>query len=91
MRERSIEEALVKEVSFVGGLCLKFVSPGRRGVPDRVCLFPGGRVVFVELKQRGKAPKPDQKVFLAHLEGLGVEVYVVDDVSQIRGVVDGTV
>ena len=90
MREKLIESALVREVEARGGLCLKFVSPGRRGVPDRICLFPGGRVVFVELKQKGKKPRPDQEALLSSLSALGLDVHVVDEVSQIRRVVDGT-
>lgn len=33
------------------GVCLKWVCPGWLGVPDRICLLPGGTVVFVELKR----------------------------------------
>ena len=57
MLEKSVEQALVNEVRNRGGRCLKWVSPGRRGVPDRICLFPGGVVVFVETKQPGKKIK----------------------------------
>jgi transposase len=42
--ERDIEQALIKSVRKAGGLCLKFVSPGWSGVPDRLCLWPGGKV-----------------------------------------------
>jgi hypothetical protein len=36
MLERTIEAALVRRVKELGGLCEKFVSPGRRSVPDRI-------------------------------------------------------
>lgn len=50
MREREIEAWIRGEVEKLGGLWLKFVSPGNDGVPDRVAIFPDGRTVFVELK-----------------------------------------
>jgi hypothetical protein len=50
MREREIESWIRDEVTKLGGLWLKFVSPGNDGVPDRVAIFPDGRTVFVELK-----------------------------------------
>lgn len=51
--EKDIERALVRMVKNRGGLCLKWVCPGWAGVPDRIVLLPGGRVVFVELKRKG--------------------------------------
>lgn len=49
--ERDIERALVGLVKRHGGLCLKWVCPGWSGVPDRIILLPGGRVLFVEVKR----------------------------------------
>lgn len=40
MREKEIEAKLKKEVEKVGGLALKFISPGVAGVPDRIVLLP---------------------------------------------------
>ena len=50
MKESEVEAMLVRGVQLRGGLCWKFVSPGRAGVPDRIVVLPGGRVIFVELK-----------------------------------------
>ena len=50
MRESEIEKLLVREVMASGGVAYKFTSPGNDGVPDRIVMLPGGRVVFVELK-----------------------------------------
>ena len=54
-REKQLEKYLRLRIEERGGVCLKFVSPGQDGVPDRVVVMPGGRVYFVELKtQAGK-------------------------------------
>lgn len=49
--EKEIEAKLVNLVKNHGGMCLKWVCPGWAGVPDRIVLLPGGRIMFVELKR----------------------------------------
>ena len=53
MREAEIKARVVRGVKEAEGLCYKFVSPGNPGVPDRLILLPGGRILFVELKTPG--------------------------------------
>ena len=86
MREQWIEQKLVKAVKASGGLCLKFVSPGTAGVPDRIVLLPEGRLGFVEVKAPGKVPRPLQAARHAQLRKLGFKVYVLDDPAQIPGI-----
>lgn len=75
--EKDIERDLVKMVKTHGGLCLKWVCPGWSGVPDRIVLLPGGRVVFVELKRpRGRLSQL-QKWWAKKLIGLGFEHWVI--------------
>ena len=57
MRESAIERRLVTEAIKRGGFAPKFVSPGLDGVPDRLLLFPGGKLAFVEVKAPGKEPR----------------------------------
>ena len=88
MSERAVEQKLVSEVKKRGGLCWKFVSPGIVGVPDRILLFKGGVIAFVELKDRGKKPRPIQVKRIEQLKKLGFKVYVIDDKEMIGGVLD---
>ena len=83
MRERDIERKLVSEIKKRGGWCLKLVSPGNSGVPDRLCLFPGGKAIFAEFKAPGKAPRPLQEAQIRKLRNLGFPVFVVDDEKEI--------
>lgn len=78
MRETLVENKLIGSVKKKGGLCWKFVSPGTNGVPDRVCLFPDGRIVFVETKAPGGKPEPIQEYRHQQLRDLGFEVRVID-------------
>ena len=78
MLEKMIEQKLVRAVKKEGGLCLKFVSPGMDGMPDRIILMPGGRIAFVEVKAPGKKPRPLQVCRHEQLRELGFEVFVLD-------------
>lgn len=61
MLEKHIEQRLVTEVKKMGGMALKFVSPGFDGVPDRLILLPKGKLAFIELKAPGKRLRPLQE------------------------------
>jgi len=86
MRESQIERALVKTVESMGGLAMKFVSPGVDGVPDRIVLLPGDHMAFVELKAPGKKLRPLQERRREQMESLGFRVFVVDGVERIAPV-----
>lgn len=80
MLERDVESRFKREVEKYGCRCLKFVSPGCTGVPDRIVLIPGGMVCFVELKAPGKAERPRQEYVQGMLRKMGFTVFSsVDD------------
>ena len=87
MREKTIEEKLVKAVKNMDGLAPKFISPGLDGVPDRLVLLPGGKLAFIELKAPGKELRPLQVRRKRQLEALGFLVYCIDRPEQIGGII----
>lgn len=88
MREKEIEQALVKAVKARGGMCPKFTSPGMDGMPDRLVLLPQGRIGFVEVKAPGKKPRPLQVHRHEELRNLGFQVFVLDRFEQIGEILD---
>jgi hypothetical protein len=86
MRERDIERALVAHVEAAGGECWKWVSPGLKAVPDRLCFFPGGRLLIVETKAPGKEPTPLQWRRIRRLWQLDFQVEVIDDLAAVQAV-----
>lgn len=88
MKESEIERQLAVAVKKMGGMAVKFVSPGLNGVPDRIVLLPGRKMAFVELKAPGKKLRVLQEKRKRQLESLGFPVYVIDGVEQIGGVLD---
>lgn len=81
MRESVIEKALVERVKALGGMCEKFTSPSRRGVPDRIVTLPGGKIVFVELKATGGKLSVLQQRDHARRRALGCSVLVIDSLE----------
>lgn len=88
MRENVIERQLAMAVKKMGGMAVKFVSPGLDGVPDRIVLLPNKKMAFVELKAPGKKLRPLQEKRRRQLEALGFPVYVIGGTEQIGGVLD---
>lgn len=86
--EKRIEGKLRMEAKKRGGLAVKFVSPGFDGMPDRVVMFRGGIMGFVELKAPGKKLRPLQARRKRQLEALGFKVYVADNSAIIGEILD---
>lgn len=82
MLEREIEAWLNRRVKELGGISFKFVSPGNPGVPDRIYIFPEGRVYFVELKTETGRMSRLQKWQRKRLKDLGCRWYLVEGKEQ---------
>ena len=83
MREKVIEQKLVRAVKRACGLAVKFTSPGFDGMPDRLVILPKGRIAFIEVKAPGLKPRQLQVKWHEMLRGLGCRVFVLDDERQI--------
>lgn len=87
MRESDIERWLVRQVRELGGFADKFVSPGNPGVPDRIIVMPGGRVLFVELKTEIGRLSGIQRWQRERYQGMGVDFRVVKGMKAARELV----
>ena len=76
VRESKVEQYLDKQVTGIGGLTRKFVSPGRDGVPDRIVVWHG-HVIFVEVKTTDGALSKNQKREHKRLTDKGAQVKTV--------------
>ena len=79
MTEATLEKYIVARVKKLGGITYKFTSPSRRAVPDRIVIFPGGRIGFIELKAPGKKPSELQQFEMEKIENMGCSVIWADD------------
>lgn len=86
--EKDIERLLVRKIKDNGGMCIKLISDYINGLPDRMCLLPGGRIVFVELKSTGQKPRKIQFYMHGVLRGLGFRVEVIDTLAGVENFIE---
>lgn len=84
MLEKTIERRLVEGVKALGGMCMKFVSPGTQGVPDRIILTATGRVIFAELKSETGRLTKLQKYTIEQMRKRGADVRVVKGMDAVH-------
>lgn len=84
--EKTVEAYLRQKVRDLGGMSIKLKNP--IGIPDRLILMPGGKTMFVELKDKGKKPRGIQLVRHRELRTLGFDVFVIDSKDEVREVFD---
>lgn len=86
--EKSIERYLVETARLHGLPCLKYSNPNMVGYPDRILVLPDAKVIWVELKSRGR--KPDLRQHIRHYEltAMGHQVLVIDNKTDIDKLLD---
>lgn len=82
--EKVVERKLVELVKINGGMCIKLLCDQLIGLPDRMCLFPNHKIVFVELKTTGRKPKRIQLFMHDKLRALGFRVEVIDSIEGVE-------
>jgi len=88
MRENALQALMIKEAKNVNVLCFKIKFIGRRGCPDLILIFPGGRVVFVEVKIPGGSLSTSQKIVLRLLRKWGVPAYDCDNLTKFKKILE---
>ena len=84
--EKSIERYLCDLVKKLGGVCLKYSNPNAVGYPDRAAVMPCGKLIWFELKSKGKKVSKVQAIRASQLESIGHTVYVCDSKESINDV-----
>lgn len=82
--EKEIEKKLRDMVKARRGWCLKWVCPGNSGVPDRIILLPGARIIFVETKRpKGGVYSALQDKWRDWITELGFPYYRIKDHQEL--------
>lgn len=85
--EKAVERRLVELVKLNGGICIKLLCDQLIGLPDRMCLFPGHKIAFVEVKTTGQKPRKIQITMHKKLRALGFRVEIIDTVEDAEAFV----
>lgn len=89
--EKLIEQKLVALTKLNGGMCIKLLSFHIIGLPDRMCIFPKAKIVFVESKTTGLKPTPIQVYMHNKIRAMGFRVEVVDTVEKVEDLISDIV
>ena len=84
MKESQVERRLVEGVRKLGGVCMKFVSPGTPGVPDRLIITATGRIIFAELKTETGRLSKIQRYTVEQMQKRGADVRVVKGLDAVK-------
>ena len=86
MYESAFEQSICRYIKNLGGKAYKWVSPGTRGVPDRIAILPGGRIIFIEVKRPGLSGglSAQQKKVAEKLTKLGCTVWRISDMEELK-------
>ena len=87
MKESMIESKTVNYAKSNGWLVFKFISPGNRGVPDRL-FIRYSIVFFIEFKAPGKKPTKLQKKVHDIINHHEIPVYIIDDSEKGKQLID---
>ncbi len=87
MEEKEVEKYLKSQVEKRLGRCIKINTLSERGFPDRLCILPGGYIIFVETKRpkNGKVSKY-QNLVLNELNDLGAHAYLANTKGQVDAI-----
>lgn len=95
--ETIIEKDARDYIVELGGVLLKWVSPGNKGVPDRIAGHPNTTPFYIEFKAPGERLKPHQREMCTHLAGRGFRIYAgvdwrgVNSILMAREIIDDEV
>lgn len=89
--EKVVERKLVELTNLNGGMCIKLLSFHLLGLPDRLCIFPKGKSVFVETKTTNQKPRPVQIFMHNKIRKLGFRVEVIDTVDKVTELIENII
>ena len=82
--EKRIETRLKELTEEREGLCLKLLPFQFKGLPDRICLLPKGRIFFAELKSTDCKSSKIQRWVHDKIRQLGFDVYILDTIEEVE-------
>ena len=89
--EAKVEKYLLERVRSLGGLCLKFTSPGTKGVPDRIVIL-NDLICFIEVKRpKGGRVAPMQEWWIKQFIKNGQKAYIVKNVDMVDEIIENLI
>lgn len=86
--ERYTERHCRTLAQTIGGVLIKLSPVSMAGIPDRLLLMPGGIIVFIEFKSKGKYLEPLQRWWRDKLVAMGFRHAVCRTMDDFRALLD---
>lgn len=86
--ESDLEHRARAHVESLGGRLPKWVSPGNKGVHDRILLMPSLPVAFIEFKWRRGRVRPEQERWHLWMRENGFVSYTCRDFAGFLAILD---
>ena len=87
--EKDLEKYLKEKAEAAGGMCVKLACPGTDSMPDRLLLFPNGKMCLVELKaSEDKKVKGKQLLKASEIRKMGFPVYFVKSKTDVKEILN---
>ena len=84
MLEKNIERRFVNGIRTLGGKAYKLNCSGNSGMPDRIVILPGGKIMFVELKTDYGKLTAFQEMRIKELCKLGAKVWLLSGMQEVE-------
>ncbi len=84
--EKVLDKKLCLAIKKRKGIAIKLLAGHLTGLPDRLCLLPGGIMFFAEIKTTGKKTTMIQRAVHKRLRSLGFKVYVIDRSEDLESI-----
>jgi Holliday junction resolvase len=84
MLESTIQSKAVKVLEKKGWVVIRLKATSVSGWPDLICLKEPNRCIFIEMKRPKGKVSPMQQMKHDLLRLMKFEVYVIDDVLQLK-------
>ena len=89
--EKVVERKLVELTNLNGGMCIKLLIFHLLWLPDRLCIFPKSKIIFIETKTTKQKPRQIQLFMHDKIRKLGFRVEVVDTVEKVAEVIEDVI
>jgi len=86
--EGKVVSAINRFLKKNGWFQINMMQTNVNGLPDRL-IYKDGRYIWFEIKAENGAPSPIQKYVIEKMKGLGMEVYLVYSLNELKEKING--
>ena len=79
MLESKLQSKVIAKYELLGYYVIKLEKTNKNGIPDLLCI-KNGECFFIEVKQKGKKPRPLQLYRIDELQKFNTNTLIIDEI-----------